>query len=882
MADTPSRPSDLLLKVTAPRVAKSLLVREQLATDGAVLRDCPAVLVQAPPGFGKTSLLAQWRLDFLARGAAVAWVNAQARDDVERLVRGLALAVRVGAGRPAFGHVLLEGVAAGGLEGVTLWLAEVAQSGMDLVLVVDEAERLREVARDAVGYLVRNAPPNLRCIVAARAEVDLGIDDLVSYGQCVRVGVAELRFTLAETLRLAEQRLGPALDRDRVARLHELTEGWPLALQMALSADRGGNTAELALTGGAAPAEQFVSLMLRNLDPGDLDLLTRVSPVKYLHPTLCSVLVPAPDTRARLERLVRETPVFVGGDLQGWLRMHALARGVLQQRFEALPAAEREQLHGRACDWLLAEGLTDAAAPHALACGRKDKAYDLAERSLYESLMSRGDQAAVLDWLTKMAPQELDRRPRLLLAAAWSLALSERHEEARRYVDRILAQPVVDESLRCEAALILGAAAVFADDPDGFAALHDPWAEQPPLTSEALLQIHANRSGFRALLAGEPALARLRQQRGPHPFPVTGYVDRWGDYIVGLTYRWEGQPLMVEQLLAPCLASAENDLGRRSSFACVLAAALAAARWDRGLDEAATMLLADRLDVLERSGLPEAVLQAFRTLARAARLAGNEQRALALLGELDAVGIARCLPRLRLISLAEQVRLHAREFRAETCRTLLLQMEQLLDEAATTRGPLWLRGVDGVLLFARAYAAIAARDWRGALPPLQKVEALSVERKLGRDRIEAMALRAWVLDRAAERSIVLLQEVVTLANAVDLRAIFDDAHPQLADWVRHACVRTPPPAPAAAALPPQPRPREASRAPATAALTPKERQVLELLARNLTNKEIALAMQVGEETIKWHVKNLFAKLDAGTRKQVVGRARILGFLADEG
>ena len=62
------------------------------------------------------------------------------------------------------------------------------------------------------------------------------------------------------------------------------------------------------------------------------------------------------------------------------------------------------------------------------------------------------------------------------------------------------------------------------------------------------------------------------------------------------------------------------------------------------------------------------------------------------------------------------------------------------------------------------------------------------------------------------------------------------------------------------------------------ALTPKEREVLELLARNLSNKEIGLAMQVGEETIKWHVKNLFAKLDAGTRKQVVQRARILGLL----
>ena len=70
------------------------------------------------------------------------------------------------------------------------------------------------------------------------------------------------------------------------------------------------------------------------------------------------------------------------------------------------------------------------------------------------------------------------------------------------------------------------------------------------------------------------------------------------------------------------------------------------------------------------------------------------------------------------------------------------------------------------------------------------------------------------------------------------------------------------------------------RAIASTALTPKEREVLVLLARSLSNKEMALAMQVSEDAIKWHMKNLFAKLDAGSRKQVVQRARILGLLEE--
>jgi LuxR family transcriptional regulator, maltose regulon positive regulatory protein len=61
-------------------------------------------------------------------------------------------------------------------------------------------------------------------------------------------------------------------------------------------------------------------------------------------------------------------------------------------------------------------------------------------------------------------------------------------------------------------------------------------------------------------------------------------------------------------------------------------------------------------------------------------------------------------------------------------------------------------------------------------------------------------------------------------------------------------------------------------------LTAKEREVLDLLARNLTNKEIGRAVQAGETTIKWHVSNLLGKLDAGTRKEVVHRARLLGVI----
>lgn len=874
---------DLLLRVLPPRVPRHLVSRPRLLSSDEGLRRFPAILVQAPPGFGKTSLLAQWRLEHLAHGAVVAWLSAQAQDDPQRLAQSLAMAVRQGAGRQTFGHTLLEGGGpggAGGLSGITVWLAEMAQSAIDMVLIVDEAERLPKPSREALAYLLRNAPPNLRTIVAARPDCHFDIDDLIAYGQCAEVGANALRFRLEETLELVRARLGSRFDHDSAARLHGLTEGWPLGLQLALTIlGRGTDVASMAALDGELH-DHFVKLLVDKLELADRDFLVRISVLDDLHPDLCRVLSGQEDASERLARLARDTPVFATAERGDWLRMHTLVRDVLRQRFAGLPAGEQAQVHARAAQWLADHGLIEPAARHALVAGQHQWAYELAERSLYESLMRHGRHGAVLEWIAQLPSRELDRRPRLLLAAAWTLAISERHEEARRLVARILAQPQVDDGLRCECALILGGAAVFADLPDLFVELHAPWADYP-LRDPMLLQVQANRTAYRALLEGEPALARLRQQQAPRGDfgRGGGFLGRWGELIIGLSYLWEGQALLADQLLRPALASAETELGRRNRLGCMLAALLASAAWecDRPADAAA--LLADRLDVLERGGLPECLLLAYRTLARLALSEGAEHRALELLGALEAAGAARTLPRLGIVSLAEQVFLHARRYRAQSCRELCSQIDARLEDPTLPTGPLWRCRVELLREQAWACAAVAAQDWRGALAPLARADELALQLKQGRLHIELLGMRAFALDRCGEDARALLREATDLAQAHGLRRVFADAHPDLGAWVKEqgskeqsrlSAPSEPPPS-----APPVPRPIASPGM----VLTPKEREVLELLARNLSNKEIGNAMQVGETTIKWHVKNLFAKLDAGSRKQVVQRARILGLIS---
>ena len=143
----------LRLKTTPPRIQRDLLARPRLLLGAGRFGDAPAILVHAPGGYGKTSLLAQWRRECLGTGAVVLWLAATPGDAPRRLLGSLVLGFRDAACRPSFGQSLLA-APPDPVEGLTEWLAEVARSALGLHLHFREgfldAEEIERWDREGV------------------------------------------------------------------------------------------------------------------------------------------------------------------------------------------------------------------------------------------------------------------------------------------------------------------------------------------------------------------------------------------------------------------------------------------------------------------------------------------------------------------------------------------------------------------------------------------------------------------------------------------------------------------------------------------------------------------------------------------------------------
>lgn len=369
----------------------------------------PVVSITGPPGYGKSTLLAQWAdasdqpvvpvsLDPGDNDPAVllAYI-AGALDRIER--------VDVDAVEARMPH--------GSSVAVTVArrvAAAMASMRRPVTLVLDHAEAVRNPrCRDAVAELAAHLPPGHRLGVATRGEAPLPLGTLRSTGGVLELGVDDLAMGLGEARALIEG-AGATIGDEHLAELVGRSEGWPVALYMAaLAAEPVGGGLDLRaardveIVAGLSGDDRFFSDYLRlellsRLPDRTVTFLTRTSVLDRLSGPLCDSMLHADGSGALLEALARSNLLVVPLDRRGdWYRYHTLFREMLRAELDRREPRTVPALHARAAAWHEAGDEAESAIDHAEAAGDGEMVARLVGRAALPTYAS-GRVDTCMEW----------------------------------------------------------------------------------------------------------------------------------------------------------------------------------------------------------------------------------------------------------------------------------------------------------------------------------------------------------------------------------------------------------------------------------------------------------------------------------------------------
>jgi LuxR family maltose regulon positive regulatory protein len=440
----PAAPAILATKLYVPPLRFSAVHRPRLVArlDEGLERNL--ILVSAAAGFGKTTLLSEWAGNC---GRPVAWLSLDEGDaDLARFLAYLVAALQTiapGIGSGVLG--VLQAPQPPPLDVIlTALLNEVAAIPNPFVLVLDDYHLAdAKPVDDALSFLLKHLPPQMRVVVATREDPALPLARMRARGQLAEVRAADLRFSFDEAAAFLDQVMGLNILPEDIAALETRTEGWIAGLQLAaLSMQGHRDTAGFikAFTGSHHFVLDYLMEEVLDQQPASTQaFLLRTSILHRMCGPLCDAVVHADtghdtgqDTRnsgqATLEYLERANLFVIPLDNERrWYRYHHLFGDLLRQRLRQSAAADVgsrgtsvAEYHVRASGWFEENGLEVEAFQHAAAAGDIARAERLAEgRGM--PLLFRGAVAPVLNWLASLPAEALDARPGLWVMYASAL-----------------------------------------------------------------------------------------------------------------------------------------------------------------------------------------------------------------------------------------------------------------------------------------------------------------------------------------------------------------------------------------------------------------------------------------------------------------------------
>jgi ATP/maltotriose-dependent transcriptional regulator MalT len=415
-------------KLHPPGVRSGIMPRQRL-TEAAATCGTPVVSIVAPPGFGKTMLLAQWeQLD----GRPFAWVSLDRRDN-DPLVLWNYLVAAIRRVEPGFGTAVEPALRSAG--GVVLdallprILNELESIEREIVLVLDDYHWVTNPAcHESIGLLVERGPANAQLVVSSRLDPPLAFGRLRANGGLFELRAAELAFTEAETAELFDGAFGLDLGPDSIATLQRRTEGWPAGLYLAFLCvrDVSDPTAALVEFGGSSRhvVEYLTEVVLDSQTDEHRSFLLATSILERMCASLCDSVTGTGDSARILAEIERANLFLVPLDERGeWFRYHHLFAELLRDELRRQHGDTEPGLHQRACAWFASAGDVDEAIQHAITGADLETAATLVATH-WPDYPNSGRFATLAHWLEAFPRDVVRADARLCIVEAWMLSLS--------------------------------------------------------------------------------------------------------------------------------------------------------------------------------------------------------------------------------------------------------------------------------------------------------------------------------------------------------------------------------------------------------------------------------------------------------------------------
>jgi LuxR family maltose regulon positive regulatory protein len=872
----PSGTRLLTAKLTPPPLGFPPLARPRLLralSDG--VGSSPVTLVSGPAGSGKTVLAASWALENPTR-LPVAWLSLDAADDdpstfwpylLAALDRaGIAVPVGAPGDRPD------APVTAGWPVTLAAGLASMRQQ---VVLIIDNADHLtsRELT-DALDLLVRHAGSRLRLVLCGRADPLLPLHRYRLDDRLTEIRTDQLAFDTEETGQLLAS-FGTPVSAEVAAELRRQTEGWAAALRLAVAPlARGVDPAHLvtALTADDGSVAEYLMAEVLDHQPATVRrFLLRISTTRELWPELVDALTGGPGGGHVLASLNAEN-AFVerAAGAPGGFRIHALFRELLQARLAYEDADAFTSCHRICADWYTVAKQRAVAVEHARAAGdQKLAAHLLIDDLAVGHILAHGTVDGPLRADTG-GPDAAVLRAAAALAGQRPAASADLSAAAAAAAD-----PHARPALRACAATVCAVAAAagpVGDRVRSIAATAESLVVALPTATER------RRAELTAVLSVSQATAMLALE-------VPERVLREA-FARGLdAARTAGAHRLVARCLAQ-LALLEALVGRlrRATRLAGDYEALVDERRVPEADRSPAAAIAVAWVALDRHELAAA----RRWLSRAGGRAPDGRSCWSLCAVLES-RLRRA--RGELVHPSEALRsvLDAAE-PASWAREHVLT-EAMRIHLAQRDGPAAEALLDRLAVDSPRRRVLHACAAAFQLVPAARTTEAGGPLALGLAVEDAVARACLLADAgAATTALATLGHALRLAEPERLRRPFLDAPPQLRPLLRTAHASLAADAawlnPTAAAVPAPRHPAGAMAGPRVheppqaviGELSPRELEVLQLLAEMLSTPEIAAALFVSVNTVRTHVRSILRKLDVTRRTEAVRRARELHLL----